>query len=754
MLRFVLSCSLLLVAGCASDADKDGDGFGRDVDCDDHDSAVFPGADEYCNGVDDDCDGVVDEDGLDGATWYADADGDGYGGARYAIVACEFPSGYQPFSDDCDDGDALVNPAATERCNGVDDDCDGEIDEDATDTTTWYADDDGDGWGAPDSGVQACEAPEGRVDNDLDCDDADDQARPDGTWYLDEDGDGYGLTGAEQAGCPDDDGVTQGGDCADLDPDRHPGAPELCDGIDQDCDGVVDEDGIDGSDWYLDADGDGWGDSATVVSACTAPDDHVAAPGDCAPDDADQHPAALEVCDDGVDQDCNGVVDNTCAGPTDLDLLAAARIQGPALSSLSVGREAAALDLDLDGALDLAAAAPGFDGDDADNLGRVYLYAGPLSGVLGIDDAVATITGVDDGDAAGTQLLALDDADGAGTPGLLVAAPGWDDDDLIRYNVGALGLWLGPQSGALSANQPDAMLHGYQGGQTLGADGLGLADMDGDGVDDLLVGSPSLYEDQGVVFLVHGPLSGTHTIEEADLRIGGEGAGLRFGEDVAGGGDHDGDGIADLAVGAPPWRGAVYLWYGPLDPGMTSDEADLFMEGDELGGRDGEQLRQADFDGDGLSDLLVAGPGRTGDDGSTGGGRLAVLLGGSTGLDPAPVLSVTGDRDGDALGRTGTGLLFTDLDGDGAAELGYGMPENDDAGSNAGAVGILYGPLAGSLPVGRADIWIEGPGTTAYLGSDLATARIDGVVQALVIGAIQGESLGGEAALLPVDGLR
>ena len=136
--------------------DADGDGYDSHNDCDDTDSSTHPGAYEYCDGIDNDCDGWVDEDCGSGAV---DADGDGY-------------DDYE----DCDDSDSSVNPGAAEDCDGIDNDCDGVVDEDCDET-----DADGDGYG-----------------EDEDCDDTDDSINP--------------------------------------------GAAEECDGIDNDCDGVVDED--------------------------------------------------------------------------------------------------------------------------------------------------------------------------------------------------------------------------------------------------------------------------------------------------------------------------------------------------------------------------------------------------------------------------------------------------------------------------------------------------------------------------------
>ena len=109
--------------------DSDGDGYSADEDCDDEDSEVYPGAEEICDGIDNNCNELIDED-LE-QTWYADADGDGYGDPDSAVSDCNPGSGYTDNSDDCDDTDASVHPGRSDSCNGVDDDCDGDIDEDS-----------------------------------------------------------------------------------------------------------------------------------------------------------------------------------------------------------------------------------------------------------------------------------------------------------------------------------------------------------------------------------------------------------------------------------------------------------------------------------------------------------------------------------------------------------------------------------------------------------------------------------------------
>ncbi|MCB9792319.1 MAG: hypothetical protein H6741_06290 [Alphaproteobacteria bacterium] len=193
-------------------ADADGDGYGDPsvsqqacdapsghvsdgTDCDDGEAAVNPGETEVCNGLDDDCDGDVDDDdaSLDASSassWYADSDGDGYGDPSTATVSCDAPSNTVSDATDCDDGDAAVNPSETEVCNGLDDDCDGDVDDDDADWdvstgVTWYDDGDGDGYGLSGTGVDACTAPSGTVANQRDCDDDDASSYPGGAELCD-----------------------------------------------------------------------------------------------------------------------------------------------------------------------------------------------------------------------------------------------------------------------------------------------------------------------------------------------------------------------------------------------------------------------------------------------------------------------------------------------------------------------------------------------------------------------------------------
>ena len=313
-------------------ADDDGDGWAACEDCDDRDAAVNPAGVELCNGVDDDCDGSVDEDdATDAATWYADADGDGYGDADSTTLACAAPSGTVADATDCDDGDAGVNPAAAEACNGVDDDCDGSVDEGVL--SIWYADSDADGYGDAGDSTEACSQPSGSVADDSDCDDDDGTINPaatetcdgadndcDGTvdeadasdaatWYQDHDADGFGDASAGTIACDQPSGaVADDTDCDDGEGQVNPAADELCNGIDDDCDGTIDTGAVDEASWYADTDADGYGDPGSSTAACTQPSGSVADDSDCDDTDASINPAATETCD-GADNDCDGHTD-------------------------------------------------------------------------------------------------------------------------------------------------------------------------------------------------------------------------------------------------------------------------------------------------------------------------------------------------------------------------------------------------------------------------------------------------------------
>ncbi len=310
--------------------DEDLDGYLAFEDCDDNDAAVHPGANEVCNGIDDDCNDLVDD--AVGDLWYTDADGDTYGDAATEAQSCEGEGDQVADATDCDDTNAAVHPDADEICDGLDNDCEGDIDEDVL--LTFYEDADTDGFGDASSTASACEAPSGFVSDATDCDDTqaavspdadevcndidddcdgdiDDDAIDASVWYLDDDSDGHGGS-TSLADCDQPSSyVDNTDDCDDADGDISPDADEECDSVDNDCDGDVDEDSaIDADTWYADSDGDGYGDASTSTQACDQPSNYVDDTDDCDDTDGDVNPDAEDVCD-GVDNDCDGDIDPT-----------------------------------------------------------------------------------------------------------------------------------------------------------------------------------------------------------------------------------------------------------------------------------------------------------------------------------------------------------------------------------------------------------------------------------------------------------
>ena len=253
------------------------DGGVAGLDCDDANESVKPGESESCNGIDEDCDGSIDE-GLDLGTYWPDGDSDGFGDAEGAPrMACSRPPGTADNDFDCDDEEATTSPTSTDVCDEVDNDCDGDVDEQGM--RTYCRDEDGDGFGNP-----------AQTMSTLEC-------TPPPGW---------------SASC---------GDCDDTRAFRFPGAPELCNGLDDNCD-LAPAAGED-------ADGDG---HAPATDGCLT-----GMPGTLPKDDCDDTRAwiyggASEFCS-GLDEDCDSAIDEStdaqcasnvcdlgCAGTQRLDI--------------------------------------------------------------------------------------------------------------------------------------------------------------------------------------------------------------------------------------------------------------------------------------------------------------------------------------------------------------------------------------------------------------------------------------------------
>jgi len=548
--------------------------------------------------------------------WYRDGDGDGVGSGA-AISACLAPAGHVGVDGDCDDADPAVSPGAIEVCDAdaTDEDCDGLAE--AAD---------------PDSlGIQVL--------------------------YLDQDGDGVGAVPIED--CPQAAGrVSVGGDCDDRDPLIRPGAREVCNGVDDDCDGLIDDadggwDPATGVTAWVDGDGDGYG--RDPVTVCGLTGGLAAEPGDCDDADPSVHPGAIEVCRNGVDDDCDGGANGCSAYAGEIDLSGA-----PAVDLDAGPWWAAGGDLDGDGIRD---------------------------GVLAVDGAGVFAWSGDRFTGARTSAtIALPDPAAAGGGVAVADATGDGFDDLITFDAGCdLTVFAGPLSAVLSPASADRILAGADSCGPQRAP-IGVGDASGDGVADLLLAEQRFAD----LHVVLGPVTAGDLDDRAVARLDGlapreSAAALLL--------DLDGDGLDDVVTGSPyAGGGAVWIFSGAgLRGTLGRGDADARIESAGAADRLAWSLDGGDLDGDGYGDLVVSalydahfvfsGP-----------------LSGAT--DPGAAVAVL--RSLHAVTGEGGAFVLGDLNGDGADELMASFI--DPAGGDGAPWGFLYsGPLSGTLGPADAD---------------------------------------------------
>lgn len=594
-------------------------------DCDDTNATVFPGAEERCNEMDDDCDDMIDEaDAMDASTWYLDEDGDGCGIAAGEIRSCSAPEGYVPTEGDCDDTNATVSPDAEERCNGIDDDCDGVIDgEDAT-----------------------------------------------SSWYEDRDGDGYGDPATEETltGCDGDSGeVSQAGDCDDGDPAISPDAEEVCDNeTDEDCNGTARDCGLWGEHALAeataiyrgsemaervssaiaggDADGDGRGDvwltgrtslggdqaSAVYLILGIEAEEVVAAEradailttamvdyevynqveaGDVDGDGYDDLWAAIQ---SGPGSEWLCLLYPPFSGTTNVEDDAELCWEADDDDDLGIsGARDAGQDINADGMLDAIAGYAWY----GDREGVIfYLYGEDVTGTKDLRGAPVVLTGNENEDF-GVATSIVPDSNGDGYPDVLI---GVDDPERDLTFVGAAVLVDEPlDEGSYLAEDVGRYLTGHSSGDYAGSNVAGVGDLNGDGYGDFAVGAPGASvdsEDEGVVYIFLGPLEARSALAEADTTLGGGGE-LRNLSAVDGYRDIDGDGLPDLVLGGngagslsdPYSPGRIWLVRSPpAGGGWSLDDADATWEGESARDGAGEVVALIDdTNADGYADIVV-----------------------------------------------------------------------------------------------------------------------------------------------------
>lgn len=621
-------------------ADIDRDGFGdpatrvlscfaprrhvsNGLDCDDASASVSPSASEVCNAIDDNCDRLIDNDASDASTWYPDADGDRFGAAEGAILACRRPIGYLADSGDCDDTRAQVNPKARERCNDLDDDCDAMVDEDAVDMPSWYLDGDLDGFGAQESGIASCDALIGRI--------------------------------------------RVGGDCDDDDALVSPGAEEICsDGIDNDCDGgsgactfsgELDKTDLDVSidlaaenDWepaQITALGDTNGDGADELLVSSLSTGYVFEGPVLEDQVLDDASAVITTNGLGGGFLLEGLGDVNGDGNADLlDIQGSKR--SPDYATVLFGALEGWIPRELEdnpgltGALytESASGSRDLSGDGIDDLVLVEPdILGYASTLVILDGPVGVLSE----DLAGAprihdlptcyDLVRLSyggDLNGDGIGDLVVGIPQGAPSGYVTD--GRVLVFYGPFDEDRSASDADAELLTEDDSLT-GYRVDASSDLNADGIADLVVSAPALRVEGddamvrvGAVYVEYGPIAGEIDLALADVRILGLewpeseldpadplAQALWLGSELSTG-DIDGDGKADLMIGSE-W-GSSYLFLGPIEEGSTLDDARATFN---LGARSGGFM--GDLDGDGLDDLSFLVPVSASSD------RLAIFYG-------------------------------------------------------------------------------------------------------------------------------
>lgn len=577
--------------------------------------------------------------------------------------------GVSESAGDCDDNNALRTPGSDETCDGIDNDCDNRIDDDPIDGDVWHPDVDGDGFGASATEETACTQPDAAIADGSDCDDTNSHIAP--------------------------------------------GIGEVCDTVDQDCDGKIDEDPPAGPIWYPDRDGDGAGDGLGGVMACEPPEGSIGDGSDC--DDGNALiPALKETCNNDVDETCDGAADEGCPRfgeltTADADVVLTANAGDGAGSSMAVG------DVTGDEVADILVAALG-DDDYGTNYGAMYILGGP------------TVT-------SGTMTSAAIAKwyDGYGNPGfpndVEVLGDGQGDGiaDIGAISQGAERCWGAYGGDSLPTT---AEIDKKSNVITIGASSTEPStlatshDWDGDGFSDLMCGTRA-YDGKSQLFGVS--MNPEASTERHDVYY--------FGDihSISGVGDATGDGYDDVVVGTSD--GAFLVSGGGSGSMSVGSRTVATYSG---GGDDptaGYRASSAgDLNADEKVEIAISSPYADGESLNEV-GAIYIVDGSETGtVLLTSGLSVLHRFSGGAY-KDHFGMFVTDAsdhDGDGNLDLLVGSP---DAGSG-GTAWLFYGPWEEEESVETADFVVTGAasgddaGTDVRLGQDVTGDGVPDIVMA------------------------
>ncbi len=609
--------------------DDDGDGWFGSDDCDDSDPDVNPGAsDPTVDGVDQDCDG------LDGP----DVDGDGYVDADAG-------------GTDCDDDDAAVNPEAEDlSVDGADQNCDG------------VDGPDGDGDGYVDSAVGGtdCDDDDGdthpgaaQIESDVDC-------------MRDADDDGWGDEAAE-------DPITAGRDCDDSDVSVHPGQLDWVDGADDNCDGLVDDNGsLDDAAWAMFY-GDYHEKMGKVVMS--VPDR-----------DGDGLPELLIGSDEPKDYAGKfTIVEGVGAGAQDLSDVTL-YMTGEWGSYDHMAEAVGTGDFDGDGKGDVVTGGRYYDtGGSNDNTGFATILWGSQSGSFLALEQDLIWTGTGTSSELGETAAGIGDWDGDGLDDLALGEQGVGDPT-AHLVLGSAALASGTIGDVAELSLYTSANDGWPGLEL-----VQCQDLDGDGLSDWVVS----YYYSNTLWIIEPGLSGTMYIDDAaDIELVGQSSVGYFGYDFAAVGDYDGDGLNDLAV-TEYRKGSGYSggWWlvpgGTEKSGSVEDVAILDVGGTSAYQFDGRTIAGGDITGDGLAEVVV---------GSANTNSVSIYRGGQSGTLTTDEADIVFSSDDD-IGFLGDEVAFLgDVSGDGVGDFAIAAWQKsypEDTGEDLQLGGVTWVLLGG-----------------------------------------------------------
>ena len=391
-------------------------------------------------------------------------------------------------------------------------------------------------------------------------------------------------------------------------------------------------------------------------------------------------------------------------------------------------------DVNGDGVTDLVVGDPS-NSSVAQFAGRAYLFLGPLTENIDTSKAVASISAEAFGDNLGFSVASAGEVNGDGIGDIIVGAR---SNDTNGIQSGRVYLFYGPVSGSLSATSADAIIFGADFNE-VGRAVAPAGDLNGDGFGDIILGTDIAgIGSRGQVFIFNGPLSGQRSVTTADATITGSFDNESFGASVAMAGDVNGDGINDVIVGAPRFplngvdTGRAYVFYGPISGSLIATQADVTIFGENLNDGFGRSVAAGnDINGDGVADVIVGADQLFA---GTGAGKAYVFYGPLSGDIQAATANaiLTGEVDRDLFGASVTSV--GDFNGDGFSDVTVGASENH---SRSGRTYTFFGPLSGTISAADADSIVTGS-SLDQLGFSVAGGDFNGDGGPdLVIGAPQ-----------------